>query len=221
MKGWLWFGVIVVVVAVLSGGDDESSTDRTRSNQTVSSLIEKVEVRGTQEQELSSTQLVSNASTTTPAPAIQYLYVTGSRVNQRVGPSTNYDIIGQLERGAKVRVESEQDDWIQIVSSLGSGWMSSDYLSSTRPPKSIPLQQRPVRQVAAPTNAEIRAAKDAIIRQSIASYSGSCPCPYNTDRAGRRCGGRSAWSRPGGYSPMCYESDISSSRLESYFARLR
>lgn len=27
--------------------------------------------------------------------------------------------------------------------------------------------------------------------------SGSCDCPYDTDSAGRRCGGRSAYSRPG------------------------
>ena len=34
--------------------------------------------------------------------------------------------------------------------------------------------------------------KQAIIAESIASYSGSCPCPYNRDRAGRSCGRRSA-----------------------------
>ncbi|MEO0409166.1 MAG: hypothetical protein AAF289_17625 [Cyanobacteria bacterium P01_A01_bin.135] len=34
--------------------------------------------------------------------------------------------------------------------------------------------------------------------------SGSCDCPYDTDSAGRRCGKRSAYSRPGGASPVCY-----------------
>jgi hypothetical protein len=46
------------------------------------------------------------------------------------------------------------------------------------------------------------------IRQSIAAYSGSCPCPYSVDRAGRRCGGRSAYSRPGGAAPLCYPADV-------------
>ena len=46
--------------------------------------------------------------------------------------------------------------------------------------------------------------KQILIQASIRSYSGSCPCPYNKDRAGRRCGGRSAYSRPGGASPLCY-----------------
>ncbi len=36
---------------------------------------------------------------------------------------------------------------------------------------------------------------------------GSCSCPYDTDRAGRRCGGRSAYSKPGGASPKCYTTD--------------
>ncbi|WP_199336917.1 hypothetical protein [Oscillatoria sp. FACHB-1407] len=31
-----------------------------------------------------------------------------------------------------------------------------------------------------------------------------CQCPYDIDAAGRRCGGRSAYSRPGGASPICY-----------------
>lgn len=37
--------------------------------------------------------------------------------------------------------------------------------------------------------------------------SGSCDCPYDTDSAGRRCGGRSAYSRPGGSQPVCYFED--------------
>lgn len=36
--------------------------------------------------------------------------------------------------------------------------------------------------------------KQAIIQESIESYSGNCPCPYNSARNGSRCGGRSAWS---------------------------
>lgn len=60
--------------------------------------------------------------------------------------------------------------------------------------------------------------KRKIIAQSIASYSGSCPCPYNTDRAGRKCGKRSAYSKPGGYSPICYESDVTQEMIEDYRA---
>ena len=66
------------------------------------------------------------------------------------------------------------------------------------------------------TDKEIR---QELIRQSIASYSGSCPCPYNTDRGGRRCGKRSAYSRPGGASPLCYERDLSKEMVDAYRER--
>jgi hypothetical protein len=52
--------------------------------------------------------------------------------------------------------------------------------------------------------------------QSQSRYSGSCPCPYYTDRAGRRCGRRSAYSRPGGASPLCYESDVSPAMIDAF-----
>lgn len=43
-----------------------------------------------------------------------------------------------------------------------------------------------------------------IVAESIADYSGSCACPFNSARNGSRCGGRSAWSRQGGEAPICY-----------------
>jgi len=63
------------------------------------------------------------------------------------------------------------------------------------------------------SDAQIR---KAIIQLSINSYSGSCPCPYNAMRNGAACGGRSAWSKPGGYAPKCYPSDVSKEEVEAY-----
>jgi hypothetical protein len=68
----------------------------------------------------------------------------------------------------------------------------------------------------AKTDAEV---KQAIIDESIASYHGNCPCPYNTDRAGRRCGARSAYSRPGGASPICYAKDVTQAMVNDYRKR--
>ena len=48
---------------------------------------------------------------------------------------------------------------------------------------------------------------------SSGSYSGNCLCPYNTASDGSRCGARSAWSRSGGASPLCYASDSTSSSI--------
>jgi hypothetical protein len=66
------------------------------------------------------------------------------------------------------------------------------------------------------TDAEIR---QEIITESIARYRGNCPCPYNVDRAGRRCGARSAYSRPGGASPICYDKDVTQRMVDDYRKR--
>ncbi|MDE0591592.1 SH3 domain-containing protein [Halocynthiibacter sp. C4] len=62
------------------------------------------------------------------------LYVTGFAVNQRVGPSTSNQVMGTLSRGTDVKKIGTQGGWTQIQSSLGIGWMTSQYLS-TQPPK--------------------------------------------------------------------------------------
>jgi len=60
------------------------------------------------------------------------------------------------------------------------------------------------------------AIKQLLIQESIASYPGNCPCPYNSARNGSRCGGRSAYNRAGGYSPLCYPEDVSPSMVREY-----
>ena len=58
--------------------------------------------------------------------------------------------------------------------------------------------------------------RQQIIQQSIASYPGSCPCPYSVARNGSSCGGRSAYSRAGGYQPKCYPKDVSDAEVQRY-----
>jgi hypothetical protein len=63
------------------------------------------------------------------------------------------------------------------------------------------------------TDAQIRT---LIIQESLRSYPGNCPCPFNADRAGRSCGGRSAWSRAGGARPICFADEISDEQIRRY-----
>jgi len=58
--------------------------------------------------------------------------------------------------------------------------------------------------------------KQKIIQQSIESYPGNCPCPYNKASNGSRCGKRSAYSRAGGYAPLCYPEDVSERMVKEY-----
>lgn len=66
---------------------------------------------------------------------------------------------------------------------------------------------------ATPSDAQVRA---AIVRNSIAAYDGNCPCPYHLDRAGRACGRRSAWNRPGGEAPLCYVREVTDRQVQEF-----
>jgi len=65
----------------------------------------------------------------------------------------------------------------------------------------------------AQSDAQVR---QTIIRQSIAAYPGPCACPYNRTRNGSACGGRSAYSRPGGYAPICYPRDVTPAQIQEW-----
>jgi hypothetical protein len=76
-------------------------------------------------------------------------------------------------------------------------------------------------QSARSTDQEIAA---KIMQDSRAAYYATghpCACPEDRARNGSRCGGRSAYSRPGGASPKCYVSDVTPSEIEAYRTRVR
>ncbi|PWC54216.1 hypothetical protein TSH7_31540 [Azospirillum sp. TSH7] len=66
---------------------------------------------------------------------------------------------------------------------------------------------------ARPTDDEVR---QRIIAESIASYPGNCACPYSTMRNGHRCGGRSAYSKPGGRAPICYSDEVTEAMVAQW-----
>lgn len=81
---------------------------------------------------------------------------------------------------------------------------------------------------ASPSKVEPKATSgtdDAIIQYvlsaSRARYPGNCACPDDRDRAGKRCGGRSAYSRPGGYAPLCYPHDVTPEMIEKARREMR
>jgi len=61
--------------------------------------------------------------------------------------------------------------------------------------------------------------KQQMIQQSIADYPGNCPCPYSVARNGSSCGRRSAYSKVGGYQPLCYPNDVTPSMLVNHKRR--
>ena len=79
-------------------------------------------------------------------------------------------------------------------------------------PPSIAFAEPPVRL----SDAQIA---EQIVRESRSAYYATghpCACPDDLARNGSRCGGRSAYSRPGGAEPKCYASEVSKQEIEAY-----
>lgn len=118
-----------------------------------------------------------------------------------------------FERGTK---ETEMKRWV-----AGAGWCVRS--RRCRWPRLTGAQ----RLQAAAAAAEAKDAKakkelsDAQIRkilidESIAAYSGNCPCPYSTMSNGRNCGRWSAYSRDGGEPSLCYAKDVTAEMVQQY-----
>lgn len=58
--------------------------------------------------------------------------------------------------------------------------------------------------------------RQLIIEDSIAAYPGVCACPFNSARNGSSCGRRSAWSKQGGYAPICYKKEVSREMVDEW-----
>ncbi|RZN31240.1 hypothetical protein CWO90_17510 [Bradyrhizobium sp. Leo121] len=91
-----------------------------------------------------------------------------------------------------------------------------------------PAKSAPTAKPAQPDTRKLEAALTAaaiaaiIIKASRDQYHATgrpCACPDDTMRNGRSCGGRSAYSRPGGAAPLCYPSDVTAEMIEAYRRR--
>ena len=70
-----------------------------------------------------------SSSSTTSSTTIKY--VTATTLNVRSGAGTNYSIIGSLSKGTKVEVISTTSGWSKIKYNGSTGYVSSQYLSSS------------------------------------------------------------------------------------------
>lgn len=83
--------------------------------------------------------------------------------------------------------------------------------------REVPVEGRDQKKEKVPlSDAEIVA---LLMKRSLAGYSGNCPCPYNVAVNGSKCGRRSAYSKPGGASPLCYPHDVTPQMIEAFRAQ--
>ncbi|MBZ9936640.1 SH3 domain-containing protein [Mesorhizobium sp. BR1-1-16] len=141
----------------------------------------------------------------TPAVPTERLYAT-TTARLRAGPGTSFPIVGRVTPNHVVDATEANGDWRRVTVGGLSGWVHAGLLSATvagSPPTALaqpqgfvapaPPRQQPI--------APVRRGGEPI----RGPYVGRCDCPYDLMRNGRMCGGRSAYSRPGGRNPVCYE----------------
>lgn len=195
--------------------------------------VEKVSVPTEKKPELQAVpKKASDAEKQTPktieAPrrAEEPRWVKGNKVALRAGPGKEFAILDRFGNGRKLMLVEDLGEWSRVRDELTvrNGWIATRLLSSMDPrvrgktpndgaePRKEPI-------VVAPPAVPDAAIAEMIIAESINGYSGNCPCPFNLDRAGRRCGKRSAYSRPGGRSPICFVQDVSPAMIQAFRAR--
>ena len=145
------------------------------------------------------------------------MFVDASRLNVRNQPSRNGKQVWTLKRDEKVTVTNKNGDWLYVQGKRYRGWVFGSYLTPKKSPATQTIVSLPVKRKTTLSTSKI---KRILIERSLALYRGACPCPYNRTSRGNRCGKRSAYSRPGGASPLCYSRDISNSQVAAYRNRL-
>ena len=99
----------------------------------------KITANGTQgyvsSQYLSSTKPSTGSSDSNgSSETTSTMYVTpDAGLNMRKGAGTNYSIITKLSKGTQVTVHSTSNGWSKITANGTQGYVSSQYLSSTKP----------------------------------------------------------------------------------------
>ena len=154
--------------------------------------------------------------TPAPAPSIKSVYTKGQNVPLRVEPTAEAQILQRLPDGTELTELRRRDGWVNVrhFPTGKEGWARAPSIVAHR---SDPEQrQEKPKPPAVSTGLPDAAIAALLIKASIANYSGSCACPYQSDRAGRSCGRRSAHSKPGGSAPLCFEDDVTPAMIASY-----
>ncbi len=70
-------------------------------------------------------------ATESSTDAFGYVQTSGSPLNVRSGPGTDYDIIKQIPNGEKVEIIEQKGEWVKIKHNEKDGWVYSEYINNT------------------------------------------------------------------------------------------
>ncbi len=81
----------------------------------------------------SKNELPTSQPTSTPQAQPKFVYVTGSVVNIREGPSTRFPVVAKVNRGRKLVELTRKKDWVKISLEEKNGksaWIHSSLVSA-------------------------------------------------------------------------------------------
>lgn len=195
--GWVWLVVLAVAVFQFVNPPGPDATPRPEVATSAPATAKPAKP-------LPSSPPKASAQPSKAAPATHSVAANSLRV--RGLPTTAAEVLTELPRGSMVTILASSDGWGLVGLADGrQGWVSIDFLAPLSSRATAPTAQEPVQLFTPPAKAKSKpAAKDTPLRDA---YVGTCDCPYDRKRNGARCGGTSAYSRPGGRSPACYAGD--------------
>lgn len=144
------------------------------------------------------------ATSANPSTSAEGILYTKSRVNMRAGPATTTDIVAKIDAGESVLAFGLQGKWYDVRYGHLNGWIHGDFLTK-REPASSPDRGAPSAQRYSAFDDGDGDNSSGSGAPSREPYTGRCDCPYDLMKNGRACGGRSAYSKPGGRKPRCYD----------------
>jgi len=141
-------------------------------------------------------------------------YISGHKVPLQAQPKVRGEILDRLGPKQAVTVLERRADWVEIRHNLTQreGWVQAKRLRDTEPEEEV------AKSPSVSAALSVAAIAKLLIAASIADYPGPCACPYQSARNGSSCGRRAAYSRPGGYAPLCYARDVTPAMVAEYRA---
>lgn len=212
---WVIGGLILLawIGSREDGGEQPARSVAPRVERTYQQPIERAPAPGREGPRVAPTS--PSVQSPQPAPVeptpprvqgLERILVTTTRVRLRSRPTTQSETLATLNAGQRVLWLATANDWHEVRAGDMTGWAYGRYLrdqgadvapappARTRPAPPVATLVQPQQQAPARRNGEP-------LRDP---YVGTCDCPYDRKRNGSRCGGTSAYSRPGGRSPVCY-----------------
>lgn len=207
--GWV-VAAIAVVGWLSAGGDDDTTRSSPMTSVTEQTQPVALQTPSDNKPVRPSPKVTPPSAAPAPIPPAlvlgqQITLYTSTNTRMRAGPSTDAPVVTSVPKATAIISSGQEGRWHQVSYGGYSGWIREDLLTSDAPAAPPPKTTTKPPAVKAPPSSLARQTVPDRTGDPIRDpYVGRCDCPYDLMRNGRRCGGNSAYSKPGGRNPQCY-----------------